>query len=573
MNLSTTNIIIKKASKGFLATVLTAVMASCSDQKLTVSDEPGGDSAQPQSRPNFLLIVADDLAYSDLGAFGGEIETPTLDRLATEGIRFSSFYSSPTCSPTRSMLLTGTDNHIAGLGNMAEAINDNQRGKPGYEGYLNNRVITIASVLQQSGYQTYMSGKWHLGMAESQSPSERGFERSFALLQGGAGHFDNTGLIKRSMPALYREDGKYTEWPEGGYSSDVYADKLIEYLDQSETDKPFFAYLAFTAPHWPLQAPDALIEKYRGKYDGGWDELLIKRVEKMQSLGLIKNVPDVNPPFEYKPWAQLSSEEKQIAARKMEVYAAMVESLDNNIARVLDHLEAHDQLENTIVIFLSDNGAEGLDLGEVPLFAEHIATFDNSYENIGRPNSYTYLGPSWGYATTTVRRLFKSHTTEGGIRVPAIVWQANAPSGGKVYEHALTVMDVAPTLFDLANLDSLDALYQQGEFSALRGKSFVQTLANAENPVHAENQALSWELFGRRAARQGDWKILWDYPPNGKGDWELFDLKNDPGEANDLSLQYPEKRQELIKQWESYAAEVGVILPDSKPAVSEKVKK
>jgi arylsulfatase A-like enzyme len=331
--------------------------------------------AVAQDRPNILVIVTDDLGWSDLGAFGGEVDTPNLDRLALSGVRFTGFHTAPTCSPTRSMLLSGVDNHEAGLGTMAEMQLPTQKAKPGYEGYLNDRVASIPELLGAGGYYTVMAGKWHLGLTDERSPAARGFDRSFALLQGLGNHFgaDQDGAWRAGdLAADYREDGKLTRLPDGAYSSDYFADKLIAYLGAprpaGKANQPFFAYLAFSAPHWPLQAPRDLIAKYKGRYDAGPEALREQRLARQKALGL---VPRDAKPFALTgvtPWASLTAEERAIQARKMEVYAAMVDRVDQDVGRVLDSLEKSGQLDNTLILFTSDNGPEGSRM-ETPLRA------------------------------------------------------------------------------------------------------------------------------------------------------------------------------------------------------------
>ncbi len=378
-------------------------------------------------RPNFLVIVADDLGFSDIGAFGGEINTPNLDRLAHEGIRFTDFHSAPACSPTRSMLLTGTDHHIAGIGTMLEVAGPGFRGAPGYEGYLNDRVVALPELLRDAGYLTLMAGKWHLGNTIERSPWARGFERSFALLPGGASHYGTAGTGGFSpMPTLYTEDDQFVTVGEDFYSSDFYADTLLRYFrarseEPEEKPRPFFAYLPFQAPHWPLQAPDESVAAYHGRYDDGPDVLREARLAALRHLGLCP--PDVaaHPVVAdgAPEWADMTADERARSARSMEVYAAMVDRMDQNIGRVIDYLADTGELDNTVVIFLSDNGAEGAIVEALPLRGAQIGALiekycDNSLDNLGRPNSFTWYGPRWAQAATAPSRLHKAFTTEGG---------------------------------------------------------------------------------------------------------------------------------------------------------------
>ena len=517
-------------------------------------------------RPNFLLIAADDLGISDLGAFGGEIETPTLDTLAMHGLRFSDFTAAPTCSPTRAMLLSGTDHHIAGLGNMMEKMAENQRGHPGYEGHLSRRVRTVAEILVDSGYRTYISGKWHLGLKPDQAPSERGFQRSFVLLQGAAGHFDNTGPKSSKPTSDYRDGPDESGWPSGAYSTDEYTDRLLAYLEEdSDSDQPFFAYLSYTAPHWPLQAPQDIVDKYHGRYDQGWDQIRTQRIERMLALGLLDRRHHWREPPNYARWADLSDDERRVESRKMEVYAAMVDRLDQGVARVLQKLRDLNELDRTLIIFLSDNGPEAKELDKAPDFGPHVRKFNNSLESIGSRESFTFLGPGWSSVSNGSYRGFKGNITEGGTRVPAFVWHANAKDGGRIVRQPLHVMDIAPTILEFAEISIPDEPYEHDgrSIAPVRGKSFRALLSDANQQIHGENRIFAMELFGRRAVRMGDWKLTWEEAPSGENRWELFNLKEDPGETTDLSLESPDVMQCLIDRWSVYVTDVGVILPNS----------
>lgn len=520
------------------------------------------------SRPNFLVIVADDLGFSDLGAFGGEIATPNLDALAMKGLRFTDFHAAAACSPTRAMLLTGTDHHIAGLGTLDEVASKDQRGKPGYEGYLNDRVVTVTELLHEGGYRTFMSGKWHLGMTLETSPHARGFERSFALLPGAANHYASSpraGTGFRRQDTLYTEDDKFVGLPDDFYTSDGFTGKLIQYLDERPKDgAPFFAYLAFSAPHWPLQAPDELIAKYRGRYDAGPDALRAARLNKLIELGLCaKNIVPHPVVARSKPWNDMSNAERAVSARAMEVYAAMVERIDWNIGRLVDHLRAAGDLDNTVVVFLSDNGAEGAFMEAIPVFGlklmEFIAEhYDNSLDNIGRPNSYVWYGPRWAQAATAPYRLYKTHTAEGGIRVVAFLTGAQFARQRAIGDAFITVMDIAPTLLDLAGVEHPGVTWHGRPIEQPRGRSLVAYLNQTAERVHTDETATGWELFGRCAMRRGDWKALFSPPPDGPGQWQLYNLARDPGETTDLAAAEPERLAGLIADWDKYVDETGV---------------
>ena len=521
-------------------------------------------AAQAEKRPNFLVIVADDLGYSDIGAFGGEIDTPNLDALAKKGVKLTAFHTAPTCSPTRSMLLSGTDNHRAGLGSMAELTAPNQRGKPGYEGYLRPEVASLAELLSANGYRTLLSGKWHLGLAPDQDPHARGFQRSFTLLQGGHNHFGlatSNALIKGTT---YREDGKTLDGvPQDFYSSDYFATKLVQYLGETKRvedgDKPFFAYLAFTAPHWPLQAPAADIAKYHGKYDAGFEVLREQRLKRQAALGLVDASKATHPPVLQKGWAALSDEEKKTASRDMEIYAAMVDRLDKNVGRVIAELKRTGEYDNTVILFLADNGAEGLDIthSEMAGINSLDDDADNSFGNRGAASSYIAYGPGWAQAATAPSWLYKAYATEGGTRTVAFVDGKGFKRHGGLGTAFTSVSDVVPTFLDLAGIPDHKGQFQGRAVEPIRGKSWVPYLTGKVDQVYAANEAIGTELFGSRALRLGDWKIT----DTGTGEWSLFNIAEDPGETRDLAKDNPERLAELTAAWDAYAKDVGVVLP------------
>lgn len=520
------------------------------------------------TRPNILLVLADDLGYTDLGAYGGEIATPNLDRLARGGATLTSFYASPFCSPTRAMLMSGTDNHLAGFGDMSELMLPEQRGKPGYEGFLNTRVAAIPEVLKANGYRTVMAGKWHLGTTEEQSPAARGFDRSYAMVQGGASHFgDQSGIVAvdpaKPPKAIYRENGKPVDTPrQNFYSSEAFADRLVEYLEETRGDgsKPFFAYLAFTAPHWPLHAKDEDIAKYEGRYARGYDALRAERLERLEQLGL---VPAGSRPYTGHPkwaaWSQLTPEQQRSEARRMAVYAAMVDNMDRQIGRVLDYLRKTGDLDNTFVVFLSDNGADGNSVYDVGRTREWIhKDMDNSTANVGRPGSFVEYGPGWAQVGMTPFTMYKSFLYEGGISVPAIVWgpgQGVRAQRGTQVGH---VMDIAPTLYELAGARPPGGPAQPGVLP-VKGRSLLAYLQGRSPSVYSPEDAIGWELGGRKALRKGDWKIVHANAPWGKDRWELYNLAEDRTEQNDLAASHPAKLAELLEAWRRYVADNGVL--------------
>jgi arylsulfatase len=565
---------------GWPLMILWLFLAGCSEQSPTTAPTVEISRAEtttpPGAQPNILLIVVDDMGYADLGAYGSEIPTPNLDALAGSGLLFTSFYTAPTCSPTRAMLFSGMDHHLAGLGNMAEQLAENQHGQPGYEGYLNFQIASLAELLKDAGYRTYMTGKWHLGLTEESGPAARGFESSFAQLQGGAGHFSNMLALNGPGKAQYREDGRMLDaLPEDFYSTRFFAERLINYIDAgSSKGRPFFAYLSFSAPHWPLQAPDESIARHRGKYDEGYDVLHGRRVRRLEELGLIAPGTD---PFPRLPgeaaWEDLSAEEKRIEARKMEIYAAMVEDIDIYVGQVLDYLKASGLFDNTFIFFMSDNGAEGhhLEQGWDALAEWVDACCDNSHANMGRPDSYVWYGPGWGRASTGPWRLFKGYTAEGGIRAPAFAHYPQLHGSRGIHRELVTVMDVMPTLLELAGVAHPGTEYKGREVLPMQGRSMLGVLEGRARAVHEQDHVVGWELFARRAIRQGDWKIIYEpyhelLEPKPEGIstdvWQLYNLAKDPSEQNDLAGQNPEKLAEMTRLWENYARDNGVIIPD-----------
>ncbi len=525
--------------------------------------------SEPQVQPNILLIVADDLGFSDVGAFGSEIETPYLDALAQEGLRLTDFHSAPACSPTRAMLLTGTDHHIAGIGSMLEVVRPDFPGAPGYEGYLNDRVVTVTELLRDAGYATLISGKWHLGQTVETAPHARGFERSFALLPGGADHFGGGPMDKfAGRGALYIEGDKFVEkLPEDFYSSDYFTTRLLEFLQDAharDPKKPFFAYLPFSAPHWPLQAPAAEIAKYKGRYDAGPEALRQARLKRLVELGLVSAETVPHPVIADEPeWQDMSPQQKAFSARTMEVFAGMVDRMDQNIGRVIKHLKATGQYENTVVIFLSDNGAEGAMVEAMPItgpvFARRIAeTCDNSLENAGHPSSYVWYGPRWAQAATAPSRLVKAYTTEGGIRVPGLLRLPGAVRAGEISNVFSTVMDITPTLLELAGIQHPGTSYRGRDIVEPHGRSMHAFLQGAED-IHPEGTTTGWELFGRRAIRKDDWKAVYVPDAQGNSAWQLYDLNQDRGEVFDQATAHPEILAELLELWEEYRARFGVL--------------
>lgn len=546
----------------------------------------------PNKRPNFLIIVADDLGFSDVGCFGGEIRTPNIDKLAKDGIRLTGFHAAAACSPTRAMILTGTDHHIAGLGNLIEWTDFSgqnfpkgskyttapQRGMPGYEGYLNTRVAALPEVLKDGGYHTVMSGKWHLGLTKERSPHARGFERSLALLPACSNHFDYRPdadfpkFLEKSVIALHMEDDHYVEQlPQPWYSSHGYGDRMLQYLKEwreDKSDKPFFAYYPFSAPHWPLQAPREYIDHYRGVYDEGPEALRQKRLKRLIELGMIPQNVRPHPVVadEVLGWDEMSPEQQKLSCTSMEAYAGMVECMDYNVGRVTSYLAEIGELDNTFIMFFSDNGAEGAAYEAYPMISGQLMAhlgkyYNNEIGNIGNKDSFVWYGPRWAQAATAPSRLYKAYTTEGGVRVPCVVRYPPVHPGkeGSIHETFATVMDIAPTLLALGSIRHPAPEFKGRPVVPMRGKSMLPWLAGKQDSVHDPNAPFGWELCGRAAIRKGNWKADFIPFPKGISAWQLYDLSVDPGETNDLAQQEPDVLKELLELWEQYCEETGVV--------------
>jgi arylsulfatase A-like enzyme len=545
--------------KGILKQVMFGILIAPIIGCQSDSENKAGTSETTNQRPNILLLVADDMGFSDIGPFGAEINTPTLDKLADHGVLLTNFHVLPTCSPSRSVLLSGVDNHLAGLGAMGERTTPKQKGKPGYEGHLNYTVSALPQILNDAGYHTYMVGKWHLGAEEEYKPSSRGFEQTFALLNGGGSHWPDQKPVSPILSMTYARNGKIVETlPEDFYSTKSYTNHLLEWLEKDKNDeKPFFAYVAYTAPHDPLHAPQEYIDKYKGKYDEGFNVLRSKRYEKLKSLGIISESTDMYP-LNGAIWADLSDEEKKKTAREMEVYAAMIDYMDEQISRILTWLEESGKMDNTLIVFMSDNGANGGSFSGYPgQTEEFINSFDNSIDNIGLPNSLVDMGPNWASASMGPFRLFKSFTSEGGIISPCIIKLPRSLQNNEKMNKAFThISDMMPTFLEIAGAEHPSQ--QNKTIPAMMGKSILPLLNGEKKAIHA-NEGIGYELHGRRAYIKDEWKIINLPVPFGNGDWQLYNMANDPAEIHDLSTDFPVKRKELIQGWEEYSENVGII--------------
>lgn len=460
-------------------------------------------------------------------------------------------------------------------------------------------VAALPELLHDAGYLTLMSGKWHLGLKPENGPSQRGFDRSFALLPGCTNHFGFEPQFENPMdffiriPVLYVEDGKRkvmepnmgNEYHTGFYSSEYYTSTMIRYLQERtapQKEQPFFAFLPFSAPHWPLQCSREDRERYRGMYDDGPTTLRERRMARLKELGLVGRdvephpiIPEDTAHVHAAEWEEMTELERKKSARAMECFAGMVDNMDQNIGKVMDYLEATGELDNTVVIFMSDNGAEGAVFESYPLMGKDLMAvlrryYDNQLDNIGNASSFCWYGPRWAQAATAPSRLYKMYSTEGGIRVPMVVRYPASWPQNKVVPAFATVMDIAPTFLEMAGVahpagGGRKGLYKGHEVFPMRGKSWVPFMEggggqSGVSAIHGDDEFTGWELFGRAALRKGQWKIV-NMPEDafGKNRWELFDLSVDPGETQDLAESHPEKLRELLKAWDQYVVETGTV--------------
>ena len=539
------------------------------------------------TRPNILLIVSDDIGVGDLSPFGSEISTPTLQSLAEESIRFNNFHASPVSSVTRAQMLTGANSIEVGLGSFDYSFYPPAKGKKGYEGYMTSNTVTIAELLRDSGYNTYHSGKWHLGSGNGhgQPPQDWGFTQTFGVYSGGSSHWDNTDMYPstkvankaiaegKKPPVTYQqfyENGTKIERVKGIYSDDLYTGKMMEYIEEGrESGKPFFGYLALTTGHFPLQAPSALIDKYIPIYEKlGYEGLKKQRYEAMIKAGVYPKgtpFPDTNPLT--KTWDSLSKEEKHTQAKLMATFAAMVESHDFYIGRVLDYLEQSGQLENTLIVYMPDNGPEGSDAFG-PLANElwknwTLDNFDMSDEAIGTISSSRQLGLEWANATTGPLQWWKWFVAEGGVRVPLIIRppeNSNFDQQNVLSSTTLSVKDLPMTMLDYANVKHPGSTYKDRKIPVPSGISMKPFLEGEVDSPRTDNDWFAFELFGNGFVIQGDYKLMkLRTGMYGDGEWHLYNIKENPAETKPLEGKYPEKFNAMMKIYQQYEKDHNIV--------------
>lgn len=509
----------------------------------------------PAAKPNIVLILVDDSGLMDFGAFGGEARTPNIDRLAEGGLMFTNMHASPVCSPSRAMLMTGTDSHLAGVANLPEMLPEEYQTIEGYEGVLNNRVQTIATRLKEANYNTYATGKWHLGHDENTLPTARGFDRSFILGGSGASNYDNKGYLPMKPLAHWYQDGQEVELPEDFYSSEAYIDKTIAFHEEEDNkDKPFFAYIAFQAIHTPVQAPKEFVEPYLDVYKIGWNRLREQRFERAKQLGIIPEnaaLTDVFPQF--KKWDELSADRQQAFATSMAVTAGMLEAMDYHIGRYMEYLTEAGLMENTIFIVTSDNGPDGADYRTGIPWARANG-YHRNFEEKGGKDYYGYIGQEFANAVSSPFSFFKYYTGEGGLRVPLIMNGPGMPQGQRTNAFCFFT-DIAPTIYDIVGLPTSA---NEG-YAPVTGRSMLPHIKNSDQPVYAADQGVGLEAASSSAYFLGDYKIVKNNIPLGDNRWYMYNLADDPTESKDLAQSEPERFQQLLAAYEAYEASVGVV--------------
>lgn len=501
-----------------------------------------------QQRPNIVLIMADDMGYSDIGSFGSEIPTPNLDRLAAKGVRFTQFYNGARCCPTRASLITGLFPHQTGIGHMTEDPENptaDDWGTFGYHGYLNRNNVTMAEVLSAAGYHTYMAGKWHLGMhGEEKWPLQRGFEKYYGILAGATSYFKPQG-----GRGLWHNNTKLPP-PQGNYyTTDAFTDSAIAFVNQQQDSKPFFLYLAFNAPHWPLQAKEEDIKKFEGLYAKGWDEIRKERYTRQLQTGIVDTsikLSQRDPSV--RAWDALTPAEQKDVAYRMAVYAAQVSSIDQNVGKLLETLKKKGQLDNTLIIFLSDNGA-------CPEPYKELG--GGKQEDTNNPDSSWAIsyGMGWANASNTPFRRWKRETEEGGISAPFIIYW---PKGiDKSRENTIVktpsyLIDIMPTFIEVAKA-SYPKEYKGNSIFPITGRSLAPVF---KGNMLSEHPYMYWEHEGWQAIRKGNWKAVKD---NKSDVWNLYNLTNDKSEEHDVAAQHPDVLKELVTKWTEWAQQDFVV--------------
>ena len=518
--------------------------------------------AQEAAPPNVLLVLLDDAGFMDFGAYGGDAATPNIDALADRGAMFSRYYTSPQCGPSRAMLMTGRDNHEVALGSIPETLSPEMRQYPGYTMRWEDGLPTIASRLNERGYQTFISGKWGIGDVGENLPHRFGFDRSFVLDATGGSNYDHTPYLPLYKTTNWFEDGAPVTLPDAFYSSEGIVDRMIDYLDESDPEKPFFSFVSFQAIHMPIQVSPEYREHYAGRFEDGWEVMREQRLERAVDLGLVpESLRHRRSPSTIRAWDDLNDEEQAYWARSMQVNAGMLESADHHLGRLLAHLEAQGKLDNTLVIVTSDNGPESRGVGDAT-GVRGVAVrswmrqngWNRDAETLGERNTMTFIGEEWASVSAAPFALFKFTATEGGLRVPLVIAGPDLPATG-VLDGRAHVTDLVPTMLDIAGVNPVAP--------DIRGRSLLPMLNGERTAIYGDDDAVGFEVSGNSALYRGNWKISRIPEPLGDGEWHMYDLSTDPGETTDLASARSELFQDMLNEYLSYADEVGVVTVDA----------
>ena len=518
--------------------------------------------------------MADDLGFSDIGSFGSEISTPNLDQLANDGKILTNYHTNPVCSPARVAFLTGVDNHIGGIGTMYENIAPNHEGKPGYETYINNKVVTAPELLNDSGYDTLMSGKWHLsgsGWQKGTTPYDRGFEDAFVLLESGSQHFNGDPYYAGGHSTFLNNDTQVPRPDNGTYSNDMYTNIMLDKIKNHQADgKPLFMYLAYVVGHSPFQAPQESMKKYEGVYDVGYDKIREQRFEKQKQLGIWPQDMNLTQRHPQTPaWDSLNATDKAYKAKVLEAHAGMIDNLDSNIGRVIQYLKDTGEYDNTLILFTSDNGSsEPIEMKNLATVGVEEAnkffnTYNNSLANVGNADSLVNYG-AWGaVAAVSPFSYFKTTEGEGGVRPPLVMKLPGASNQTQpdVVNAFVHVNDMTPTFLDYAGVQLSGPTYNGNPVHPIMGKSLKPLLEGEVEQAYADNEPVAQEMFNNTAVWKGDWKAVRNMQPAGDGQWHLFNCTADIAESNDLASQNPEILKALMADYEKFAKDVGVIVP------------
>lgn len=506
-------------------------------------------------KPNIILIVADDLGYSDLASYGSEIQTPNLDKLAKEGLRLKEFYNNSICAPTRASILTGQYQHKAGVGYFS-----NDLGSPAYQGYINQESLTLAEVLKLNGYTTLISGKWHVSGKDVSLPWQRGFDFVYPRDEQAAA----SGAPQEKKVVTDSEGYPLSEY----FQTNTITSNAVKFIDEAKKkDNPFFLYLAHTAPHWPLIALPEDIAKYKGKYDKGWDVLRNERFERQKALGIVdKNTKISVKDNDIYDWSKLSYDQRQLWTKKMEVFAAMVDRLDQSIGLIINKLKETGEIDNTLIVFISDNGAPAEDLVKW-----HNGARKNSGP-VGTSGSYESQSKNWSYLSNTPFLAFKDYLYEGGINTPFIAWYPEKIKAGSISKGTGHIIDLAPTFYELAGA-KYPTKYKNVIPYALPGKSLLPVLYGKQDEVE-RHVPLFWERAGNRAIRDGKWKLVSHWPSY---TWELYNIEEDRGETKNVARENSDLVGELSVKYFKWAKENGVVdfatLEDKEPQMMKDFRK